>query len=152
MIRAAVLEDKVAVITLLRHSREAAGFGHADGTTGFTFPFEAAYAEALFLGHLRPHHLCLVLDHGGAVYGVLMAVAHEHPFGPVRMARETVWWIEPEHRGVDAWRMLDWYEDWAVAENCDFVGMAGMGADPNVGKLYLRRGYHAAEVHYLKAL
>ena len=48
--------------------------------------------------------------------------------------------------------MLDAYEAWAGSQGCAFAGMAGMGADPDVAKLYLRRGYRVAETHFLKAL
>jgi GNAT superfamily N-acetyltransferase len=152
MIRPAELSDKARIVTLLKHSREAAGFDQADGLTGFSFPFDPAYAARLFLAHLEPHRLCLVLDADGAAQGVLMAVAAEHPFGPVRLARETVWWIEPDHRGSAAPRMLAAFEAWAHAEGCAFAGMAGLGAEPDVGRLYLRRGYRAAETHFLRAL
>jgi hypothetical protein len=81
-----------------------------------------------------------------------MATASEHPFGPVWLARETVWWIDPAHRGSAAVRMLSEYEAWAAEQGCLFVGMAGMGDDPAVGKLYQRRGYRRAETHYLKSL
>lgn len=153
MIRPAVPSDRDAVIVLLEHSRQAAGFDDAGGLTGFCFPFRPPYAGRLFAAHLgQPDRLCLVLDDHGAAQGVLMAVAAEHPFGPVRLARETVWWIEPDYRGPSALRMLADYEAWAKGQGCDFVGMAGMGADPSVGRLYERRGFRPAEVHYLKAL
>jgi hypothetical protein len=48
--------------------------------------------------------------------------------------------------------MLSEYEAWAAEQGCLFVGMAGMGDDPAVGKLYQRRGYRRAETHYLKSL
>ncbi len=153
MIRQAVPADKAAVIRLLQHSRAGAGFDHDKGPTGFAFPFDPAYAERLFLLHLdRPQALCLVLDADDAPQGVLMAACGEHPFGPVRLARETVWWIEPAHRGLSAVKMLELYERWAAERGCGFAGMAGMGAEPDVGRLYERRGYRAAEMHYLKAL
>jgi len=146
----AVPEDKVAVIRLLEQSHHAAGF---DGEDGFNFPFDPAYAERLFLEHLLPGALCLVLKpDGGPARGVLMAAAAEHPFGPVRIARETVWFIEPGWRGVSAIKMLDAYEAWARELGCQFAGMAGMGDDPEVAKLYWRRGYHVAERHFLKAV
>ena len=82
-----------------------------------------------------------------------MATASEHPFGPVWLARETLWWINPAYRGgTAAVRMLDAYEEWAALKGCLFVGMAGMGDDPAVAKLYRRRGYGHAETHYLKPL
>ena len=153
MVRYATIEDKTAVIILLKHSREAAGFDRIDGLTGFNFPFDPAYAERLFLLHLTgTAAVCLVLDVEGVARGVLMAAAAEHPFGPVRLARETVWWIEPHYRGLGAVKMLDAYEIWARANDCEFIGMAGMGEDPAVGKLYQRRGFRTAETHYLKGV
>jgi GNAT superfamily N-acetyltransferase len=153
VIRCAALADKSRIVTLLKHSREAAGFDHtADGTTGFCFPFDPAYAERLFLLHLQAHRLAIVLEADGCAQGVLMAIAAEHPFGPVRLARETVWWIEPDYRGSGALRMLGHYEQWAAAEGCAFVSMAGLGEFPDVGRLYLRRGYRPAETHFLRAI
>lgn len=154
MIRPARVSDKTDVVRLLRESREGAGFDRKDGPTGFVFPFVPAYAERLFATHLRgPLVLCLVHDVGGVAKGVLMAVASEHPFGPVLLARETLWWINPAHRGgTTAVRMLDAYEEWAALKGCSFAGMAGMGDDPAVAKLYQRRGYGGAETHYLKPL
>lgn len=154
MIRPALATDKAHVVELLRDSRSGAGFDHADGLTGFTFPFEAAYAERMFARYLRGFRvLCLVHDVAGRAEGVLMAHAFEHDFGPVWVAQERVWWIDPAHRGgTTAPRMLDEYEKWAANRGCTFVGMAGMGDDPAVMKLYQRRGYRRAETHCLKAL
>lgn len=153
MIRPAVASDRARVVDLLRASREGAGFDREDGLTGFVFPFDPAYADRLFRLHLnQPRACCFVHDVDGAAQGILMACATEHPFGPVLLARETVWFIEPAHRGTSAVRMLDAYERWAKAMGCQFIGMAGMGADPDVGALYLRRGYRTAETHFLKGL
>lgn len=153
MIRHAVASDKTSVIRLLKDSRAGAGFNDAEGLTGFVFPFDPAYAERLFLAHIvNARSCCIVHDVEGRAQGVLMAMAYEHPFGPVWVAKETLWWIDPAHRGTAAVRMLDAYEAWAQTQRCAFVGMAGMGADPEVAKLYRRRGYRDAEVHFLKAL
>jgi hypothetical protein len=152
MIRLALPADKVQVILLLKAARASAEFDRTDGVTGFMFPFDPAYAERLFLQHLEPSRLCLVLVDRGIVRGVLMAAATDHPFGPVKLARETVWFIEPQFRGRGAVAMLDAFEQWARAQGCAFSGMAGIGADPAVGVLYRRRRYRVAETHYLKAL
>ena len=152
MIRQAVATDKVQVILLLKASREEAGFDRADGLSGFYFPYDAAYAERLFLEHLGAGRCCFVLVDRGVVRGVLMARAAEHEFGPVRLARETVWFIEPKHRGRGALGMLDAYEAWAREHGCAFAGMGGMGEDPAVGLLYRRRGYRGAETLFLKGL
>jgi GNAT superfamily N-acetyltransferase len=152
MIRYAVHQDKTSVILLLKAARDAAGFDRPDGATGFSFPFDPVYAERLFLAHLEPGRLCQVLVERGIAHGVLMAVAIEHPFGPVKLARETVWFIEPKFRGRAAAEMLAAYEAWAASQGCLYSALAGMGEDPAVGKLYRRRGYRVAETHFLKAV
>lgn len=155
MIRHATPGDANRAVELLRDSHTAAGFDRADGPTGFVVPFVDAYAMRLFLAHVtgRRRMLALALERDGDVDGLLLAAASEHPFGPVWFARETVWWIDPRSRGLGAIRMLDAYELWAKQEMaCAFAGMAGMGDDPEVAKLYLRRGYWPAEKHFLKAL
>jgi len=150
MIQTALPMDRDDVIRLLKLSHDAAGFAH--GGSGFTFVFDPAYAERLFMTHFLPDHLILILKLDEMVRGILMAACAEHPFGPVRLAKETVWFIEPDYRGSAAVRMLDQYENWARSSGCRYAGMAGMGEDPDVGKLYLRRGYFAAERHFLKAV
>jgi hypothetical protein len=154
MIRPARHSDATRVIGLLRDSHVAAGFDRADGPSGFTFPFEAADAEMLFFSHLvTPRSFAIVHDVDGTAQGVLLAMAFKHKFGKVWLANETVWFIDAGHRGSAAPRMLDAYEAWAFNEQrCGFAGMAGMGEDPEVAKLYLRRGYRAVEKHFLKVL
>lgn len=154
MIRPALASDKARIVELLRDSRAGAQFDRTDGMTGFVFPFEPAYAERMFMRYLQsPRALCLVHDVEGIAQGILMVHAFQHDFGPVMVAQERVWWIDPAHRGgTAAPRMLDEYEKWAALQGCQFVGMAGMGDDPLVMKLYQRRGYRVAETHCLKAL
>jgi GNAT superfamily N-acetyltransferase len=153
MIRRAIETDRARVITLLEASRAGAGFDRPEGLTGFVFPFSPAYAERLFWRYLRaPKAMFIIHDVDGLAQGLLMAHAFEHDFGPVMVAQERVWWIDPEHRGSAAARMLNSYEEWAKNLGCKFVGMAGMGEDPVVGELYKRRGYRVAETHYLKAI
>jgi GNAT superfamily N-acetyltransferase len=154
LIRRATTADTARVVELLRNSREGAGFDSATGVSGFVFPFDAACAERLFLLHLKSRNAaCFLHDVEGVAQGILMVTAFQHPYGPVRVAKESLWWIEPAHRGgTAAVRMLDAYETWARGQGCAFAGVAGMGDDPAVGKLYARRGYRGAEVHYLKGL
>jgi GNAT superfamily N-acetyltransferase len=150
MIRTALLSDKSRVIQLLRDSREGAGF---DGLDGFHFTYDPAYAEKFFLQHLNsPSATCIVLDIDGTAQGMLCAVAYEHSYGPVRVAKETMWWIDPAHRGPSARRMIAAFEAWAKEQRCTYTGLAGMGEEPAVQKFYERCGYRAAELHFLKAI
>ncbi|MEY9358945.1 GNAT superfamily N-acetyltransferase [Bradyrhizobium yuanmingense] len=150
MIRHATLSDTARAIELLQASHQAAGFG---GAGCFAFPFLESYAERLFVQHVEMMNGCaLVHESGGAAQGILLAAAHEHPFGPVWLASETLWWIDPAHRGRSAFAMLDAYEAWAREKRCAYAGMAGMGDDPVIARLYERRGYVRAETHFLKAV
>jgi GNAT superfamily N-acetyltransferase len=154
VIRTANIGDTSRVVELMENSRAGAGFDTPDGMTGFTFPFVHEYARRLFLAHLESKDGCAIVhDVDGVAQGLLLAAAFEHAFGPVRLAKETLWWIEPSHRGgTAAVRMLDVYEAWAKERGCAYAGMAGMGDEPHVAKLYGRRKYIHVESHFLKTL
>lgn len=139
MIRHATPEDRLAVIRLMKDAHAAAGF---------TFPFSAPHADALFRQHLS----CgLVLVCGQPAQGVLMAATFDHPFGAGKWAKETLFYIAPEARGRSAIQMLDSYEAWAREQGCATIGMASLATN-DVSKIYERRGYAPAETHFVKAL
>lgn len=140
-VRFADQSDRDRVIALLRESHAAAGF---------TFPFQAAYAEKLFNQHICSDKAC-VLVAGKPAQAVLMAVVFEHPFGAGRIAKETVWFVTPQARGRGAVAMLDAYEAWARSIGCVSAGMASLITN-DVSKLYERRGYSAVETHFMKPL
>jgi GNAT superfamily N-acetyltransferase len=140
-VRFATAEDRDRVVALLRESHEAAGF---------SFPFQAAYADALFKQHSASPMAC-VLVAGDPTQGVLMACAFEHPFGAGRLAKETVWYVTPSARGRGAINMLDAYEAWARSVGCVSAGMASLATN-DVSSLYARRGYSAVETHFMKPL
>ncbi|MCW8283948.1 GCN5 family acetyltransferase [Agrobacterium sp. InxBP2] len=140
-VRFATDEDRDRVVALLRESHEAAGF---------TFPFQAAYADRLFQQHLASDMACVFVV-GDPAHGVLMACAFEHPFGAGRIAKETVWFVTPKGRGRGAIRMLDAYEAWARSVGCVSAGMASLSTN-DVSSLYERRGYSAVETHFMKPL
>ncbi|MEN5277305.1 GNAT family N-acetyltransferase [Brucella sp. TWI432] len=140
-VRLALPSDRAACIRLLRSSHSAAGF---------TFPFQAAYAASLFDQHLASlQAVALVL--GDEPQGILLAAWFEHPFGAGRYAKETVWFIDPSARGRSALLMLDAYEAWAREQSCTAIGMASLASN-DVSRIYGRRGYQAAETHFLKLL
>lgn len=140
-VRFATAEDRDRVVMLLRESHEAAGF---------TFPFQAAYADLLFQQHMASPMACVLIA-GSQAQGLLMACAFEHPFGAGCIAKETVWFITPEARGRGAVKMLDAYEAWARSVGCVSVGMASLATN-DVSSLYERRGYRAVETHFMKSL
>lgn len=140
-VRFATPEDRDRVVALLRESHEAAGF---------TFPFQAAYADRLFQQHMLSPMACVLVT-GERAQGVLMASAFDHPFGAGRIAKETVWYVTPEARGRGAIKMLDAYEAQARSVGCVSAGMASLVTN-DVSSLYQRRGYSAVETHFMKPL
>lgn len=147
-VRPAAMCDQSRVIALLRNYYEA-GLER----TPFKFEFEPAYAARLFTGYAgNKDACCLLLDVDGVAQGILMAAAYMHQFAAVKIASETLWWIEPQHRGPHARRMLDAYDDWARSRGCKYAGVAALQADAGVLRLYRRSGYQLAETHFLKAL
>ncbi len=140
-VRFAIAEDRDRVVALLRESHEAAGF---------TFPFQATRADALFRKHLASEKACVLVT-GKPAQGVLMAAVLDHPFGAGRIAKETVWFVTPAARGRGAIKMLDAYEAWARSVGCVSAGMASLATN-DVSRLYERRGYSAVETHFMKPL
>jgi hypothetical protein len=140
-VRHACPEDRDRVVALLRESHAAAGF---------SFPFQAAYADQLFRQHLASPMAC-VLVAGEPACGILMAVAYEHPFGAGRIAKETVWFVSPNARGRLGLAMLDAYEAWARSLGCTSAGMASLTSN-DVSRIFERRGYAPVETHFVKSL
>ena len=144
MIRPAVFGDRMRVLAMAKAFHTA---------SGAVFPFSAPMADNLFNVSLDAQdRLCLILDVDGYAHGVLAAEAQTHRFSPVKMAFETIFWIDPSHRGRHALGMLDAYEQWARQNKCAFIHMVGLGGDPLTSRLYERSGYQAVERHFMKPL
>lgn len=143
-VRLAEKRDRMRVVRMLRD---------AHGAAGLPFDFSAPHALALVDQHMASEkHLAVVLVAAERAVGVLMASAQAHPFAPVLYAAETVWWVDPDHRGTGVSAMLKTYEEWARSLGCSFCNMVALDAAPRAGVIYRRQGYQAAETHYLKPL
>lgn len=143
MIRFAERKDLDQCVELMRES-----FKYAE----FKFDFLVDYARALFLQHISTDGLaCIVLEHKDEVKGLLLVNCKKHPFGNVKVAGETLWYIAPSARGKSAITMLKKYEEWAKYQNCDIISMASLHKN-DVSKLYERLGYAPIETHFIKAL
>lgn len=142
-VRSARGSDTGCVIDLLKQSHAAARWA---------FSFDPTRAHALFATHMQAARACvLVMEYRGAVAGLLMATAFDHPFGAGLCAKETVWFVSPAARGRGALRMLEAYEAWAVEQGCAVVGMASLALN-DVSKIYQRQGYAPVETHFMKSL
>jgi len=154
MTRHAVQGDWPEMMRLIREAHTAARLDQVDGFTGFHCPWSQWHIERCLTRHMRGSDAAVfVLEHGAGLGGILVAIAYEHPFGPVRLSKDTVWWIDPAARGLrNALAMLRAYEDWAASLNVTFAGISGFGDDPRVGTLLKRCGYVVADTHLIKRI
>lgn len=144
MIRRAVIDDKMRVIAMAKAFHAAAGL---------PFAFSAPHADALFRASLIDgDRLCLIYAPDGTARGALVAYASQHQFAPVKVASELMWWVDPEHRGLSAAKMLQAYEDWAAERGCVFASMVSLDGNVAPSKLYERRGYVPIERHFMKRI
>lgn len=141
MIRRADLADRQSIVRMGRDFLLA---------SGLNLTFDAAWADASARSAiLDVDQLVLVLEIDGCVCGMLCAACGFSPLAPVRVARETVFWIDPHIRGLWAGAFISAYEEWAKSRGCAVVGLASLEIK-RVGPLYQRRGYVPVEQHFLK--
>jgi RimJ/RimL family protein N-acetyltransferase len=85
----------------------------------------------------------------GPVGGLGAFAAPHFLFLRPRIASELFWWIEPEYRGsTQALRLLDDYEEWALAQGCEFIVFSMFAPDDKLKRVLEKRGY----VHMESAL
>lgn len=83
--------------------------------------------------------------------GVLAAHEVDYPGGPAIFGRESLFWIDPAHRGRFAVPLLRAYEDWAQGRGIRLIGMTCFD-DGRTARLMTRQGYAATEVNFVKAI
>lgn len=147
-IRKAGASDSGALVPMMRDAYDASGMADLLGARP-----DDNHLAILFRQHLASRDcIALVDERDGVLCGFLLAACWAHPIAPVKIAKDTGWWVSPCRRGflsaVNA--MLDAFEAWAAGRNCKVTGLAGMGNEPRVGLIYRRRGYVAAETHFVK--
>lgn len=115
--------------------------------SSYTFELDQQYGENYIKGHLT-HPTCLSLLHEsdqGTIEGCLLAVVSPHPFLPLKVANELVWWIEPQYRSRHSTKLLEAYEYWAIeVQKADLVCVTSTD-DPRLEKYYKRKGYTVKE-------
>lgn len=89
----------------------------------------------------------LVLVSKDRVHGVILGYVVDHPLWPVRMAYETLWYVDPEYRHTGGTLLLSVFEKWAASRSASYVGIALLG-DHRRG--LERYGYRTVEHLYMK--
>ena len=107
-------------------------------------------AQSVMMAIYSPDMLVLALDLEGAK-GVLAAQLIRYPLGDAMLAREIIFWIDPEVRGRWALKMLLAYEAWAKDRGAVLIGVTStMTMDHPATKLFERAGFAVSEVNLMK--
>jgi GNAT superfamily N-acetyltransferase len=122
---------------------------HAASPMGhLPFAPEAAGAAAM-LAVDSDDRVALVLDIDG-LHGALIGSVRRYPLGPTITAYEDVFWIDPEHRGKWAIKLIAAFEAWAISRGAAIIGLScPVGTVEN---LYSRMGYNQSETTFAKAV
>lgn len=140
MIRHATEADVPRIVEMGRRFVESTAY---QGRIGF----DPARVESLARGMLStPNMAGFVSERDGVVVGMLGMHVYEHPMSGERVATETVWWMDPEHRGTDGVRLLKAGEAWARSLNATTLYM--VAPSPEVERLYAALGYARLETTY----
>lgn len=143
MIRPAVRRD-VPTLAAMAHR-----FHQSSPAAFLDFDFRAAVGMAsVAVG--GDQFFAIVLDIEGPK-GALIAQAQPYALGRQVLAKEIVFWIEPEYRGPWARRMIFEYEAWAASRGAVACGLSCF-ADGRTVKLFERAGFAPFEVHTMKRI
>lgn len=97
--------------------------------------------------------ICFVVEHEGRAVGMLAAQTSEILFSRMKIAAETVWWMEPEFRNSTIpFKLLEAYEFWAKRVGCSIAQLSTVETAhaARVQPLYERKGYRLVERGFIK--
>lgn len=120
-----------------------------------TFELDEQHGKQFLHTHITgPESLTLIWEKASQPAGCLIAIAPLHPFFPVRIANELVWWMEPNSRGSGSLKMFQAFEYWAKEiKKCQAISVTSTSStDPTLEKYYQRKGYSLRESTWTKEL
>lgn len=148
-LRIATLEDREAVMGMAYSFYKSSPYKD--------IPLDGAKVVSTvrdFIG--SPNTLCLLaLDElTGTPIGVIAGHISEMIFSTQRMASEAMWWIDPKHRGLGSFEMMEAFEYWAKLKGCTHVQMSLLGdtTGDRLTKIYNKKGYTRSEVAFIKEI
>lgn len=145
MIRKVRYEDKDEYIKLIRLFVE-------ERMAVFGIRFDEVNSEAQFDMFFKMDTVsALVMEENGELIGTIVGV-----FGPLMfcegvVAQEMVWYVKPEHRGLNGLRLIREFENVAKFIGCSAIIMIGMDKDP-ANNFYIKDGYVPLQNNFYKRL
>lgn len=94
-----------------------------------------------------------VLVKDDEVVGAIVGVVTEMFMANKIVATELAWFVSKEARGTSgSIKLIKKYEAWAKSKGADYVVLGDIKGISDLGNLYGRLGYDAAETTYMKGL
>lgn len=121
--------------------------------TDLNFELNKDYGISFLQSHIpNPDHLSLIWEQDSQQCGCLLAFALPHPFLPIRVANELVWWMHPSTRGKGSLKLFQAFEYWAKEiKHCETICVTSTSStDPSLEKYYQRKGYSRKETTWSK--
>jgi len=144
MIRKATTEDIFSIAVLGRQFVREVG-------EEFSFDSETAI-RSLQMAIPSDQFFLWVSEQDGDVVGFLAGTLSGTLFSKDKVASELVWYMDPAHRGSEAIKLVNKFEDWAKANGCNRVSMADVDLLNSLSSLYERKGYKLYEKAYVKGI
>lgn len=123
--------------------------------TELDFELDKDYGVNFLRSHIsNPDCLSLIWEIETQPRGCLLAFAPPHPFFPIRVANELVWWMEPNSRSLGSLKLFQAFEYWAKEiKKSDAISVTSTSStDPVLEKYYQRKGYSKRETTWSKSL
>lgn len=144
MIRPSTVDDAASMVDMAERFHQSAPLPSPLG-------FSRLAAAQTFLAVLdNPDCLALTLDLGRP-RGALLAHLAPYPLSGVPVAKEIVFWVDPDARGPWARQMVESYEAWSRARGARLAGLSCF-ADGRTHLLFQRLGFRVAEINTVKEL
>ena len=92
----------------------------------------------------------IVMEFEGEVVGGIVGVVQPLLMSNTVVASELAWFVDPNHRGKGAIKLVKAFEGWAKEKGAEYVTMADIRGIADLSKLYERLGYELTEAAYSK--
>jgi hypothetical protein len=96
--------------------------------------------------------VALVYTVCGEVVGFLLGSLTSTWQAKELVASELAWFVEKEHRGFGAIKLVHAFENWATEEGADAIAMADIEGLTDLQSTYERLGYRKVETTYVKRI
>lgn len=92
----------------------------------------------------------LVMESEDEVVGGIVGVVQPLFMSHTVVASELAWFVDPDHRGKGALKLVKAFEGWAKEKGAEYITMADIRGISDLSNMYKRMGYELTEAAYSK--